>query len=359
MTDQTQHADSAGTPPVGTSPGGPGAVLAEVSQRLNYYLALWGLRGRGLALVSGIIFVGWIAAGIYKVQPDEQGVVLRFGQWVGTTNAGLHYHLPWPIEAVMLPKVTVINQIRLGNEYDGAPKGGTDAREKQMLTGDENIVEADCVVFWRIKDAGNYLFKVNNPETSLKIAAESALREVISRTPIQAAMSNRRQQIADETRTLLQDRLDQEQAGIWVTQVQLQRVDPPSAVIDAFNDVQRARADQERERNEAQAYSNDVIPRARGDAARIQQEAEAYKAQVVNLAQGEAKRFDSVYQSYAQAKDVTAWRLYMESMDDVLKKATKVVIDSSGKGGSGGGVVPYLQLQDKPAAPAASKGSHP
>ncbi|HJU49837.1 MAG TPA: FtsH protease activity modulator HflK [Pseudogulbenkiania sp.] len=284
-------------------------------------------------------------SGIYKVQPDEQGVILRFGKWVDTTGPGLHYHLPWPVEALVLPKVTQINQIRLANWYDGMAAEATDSREKQMLTGDENIVEADCVVYWRIKDAGLFLFKVKNPETALRVAAESALREAVSRTPIQAVMSNRRQQVADVARTLLQQWLDQEQAGILVTQLQLQRVDPPSAVIDAFNDVQRARADQERARNEAQAYSNDVLPKARGEADRIQQEAQAYKSQVVNLAQGEAKRFDSVYQSYAQAKDVTAWRLYLESMDEVLKKAGKVIIDSSGKGVSG--VVPYMQLQDK------------
>ncbi|MBV8049163.1 MAG: FtsH protease activity modulator HflK, partial [Paludibacterium sp.] len=223
-------------------------------------------------------------------------------------------------------------------------------------TGDENIVETDCTVYWRIKDAGQFLFRVKDPETALRVAAESALRDVISRTPIQAAMANRRQQVADATLALLQQWLDQEQAGIWVTQVQLQRVDPPSAVIDAFNDVQRARADQERARNEAQAYSNDVLPKARGEADRILQEANAYKSQVVNLAQGEAQRFDAVYQSYLKARDVTAWRLYLESVDEVLKKAGKVVIDASGKNGTG--VVPYLQLQDKEKGKAAAKEGH-
>lgn len=328
--------------------------LNKLKQRLDYYLQLLGMRGKGLVLLGWIVAITWVTAGIYKVQPDEQGVVIRLGKWVDTTGAGLHYHLPWPLETVILPKVTQINQIRLANSYDGAPTSSPDSREKQMLTGDENIVEADCAVFWRIKDAGQFLFKVNNPETSLRIASESALREVVSRTPIQAVMSNHRQQVADETRNLLQQRLDQAQTGILVTQVQLQRVDPPSAVIDAFNDVQRARADQERARNEAQAYSNDILPKARGEATRIQQEAEAYKSQVVNLAQGEAKRFDSVYQSYTQAKDVTAWRLYLESMDEVLKKASKVmIVDSSGKGMSG--VVPYLPLQDK-AKPAGKEG---
>ncbi len=323
----------------------PGARRVSVRQRVDYWLELMGMRGKGLALLGGLALAGWVASGIYKVQPDEQGVVLRLGKWVDTTQAGLHYHLPWPFESVVLPKVTQINQLKLANLYDGAAADSADPREKQMLTGDENIVEADCAVFWRIKDAGQFLFKVSHPETSLRIAAESALREVISRTPIQAAMSNRRQQVADEARLLLQDRLDQAQSGILVTQVQLQRVDPPAAVIDAFNDVQRARADQERARNEAQAYSNDILPKARGDAARILQEAQAYKSQVVNLAEGEARRFDSVYGSYAQAKDVTAWRLYLDSMDEALKKASKVVVDASGK--NGGSVLPLLQLQDK------------
>lgn len=331
-------------PPVVPAP----SWISKAKVRLDYTVQILGLQGKGLALLAALVLMTWISSGWYTVQPDQQGVVLRFGQWVDTSGYGLHYHLPWPIESVLLPKVTQINQIQLGNQYDGAPSETGDPTVKQMLTGDENIVEADCVVFWRIKDAGHFLFNINNPQRSLQIAAESALSEVISRTPIQAAMSNDRQQIADQTRWLLQQRLDQEQAGIWVTQVQLQRVDPPDAVIDAFNDVQRARADQERARNDAQAYSNAILPRAQGDATRIVQEADAYKTQVVNLAQGEAERFAAIDKSYAQARDVTAWRMYFESMDAVLKKASKVVISSSDKGQPG--IVPYLQLQDKPAA---------
>ena len=317
-----------------------------------------GLRGRGITQVLILFVVAWVLSGIYKVQPDEQGVVLRFGKWVATDPSGLHYHLPYPIDVVLLPKVTQVNQLQLGKPASDAA-AAADPRDKQMLTGDENIVEADCAVFWRIKDAGEYLFKIYNPETAVKVAAESALREIISRTPIQAAMSDKRQQIADQTKALLQRLLDDEHAGILITQVQLQRVDPPPAVIDAFNDVQRARADQERARNEAEAYSNDIIPRARGEAVRITQESEAYKGQVVNLAQGDAKGFISVYQSYARAKDVTAWRLYLESMDEVLKKATKVIIDSSGKGVSG--VVPYMPLseKDRPRKDEAKKDETP
>ncbi len=224
-----------------------------------------------------------------------------------------------------------------------------------MLTGDENIVEADCAVSWRIKDAGKFLFKINNPEAALKVVAESALREIISRTPIQAAMSDKRQQVADQTRDLLQALLDKADSGILVTQVQLQRVDPPSVVIDAFNDVQRARADQERTRNEAEAYANDIIPRARGEASHIAQESEAYKSQVINLAQGDAKSFDLIYASYARDKEVTAWRLYLESVDDMLNKATKVIIDTSGKGING--VVPYMPLTEKTKPDAAKEAT--
>ncbi len=299
---------------------------------------------RAWRLLATLIVVAWAATSIYKVQPDEQGVVLRFGKWVDTTQPGLHFHLPYPIETALFPKVTQINQVQLGNPPGAAPGDAAAGRERQMLTGDENIVEADCAVFWKIRDAGQFLFRVNAPEAAVKIAAEGALREVISRTPIQAAMSDKRQQIADETRTLLQSLLDSEQAGIQITQVQLQRVEPPLAVIDAFNDVQRARADQERERNEAQAYSNDILPRARGEAERIRQDAEAYKTQVDNLAQGEAGAFLSVYASYETAKDVTAWRLYLESVDDVLKKATKVIVDTSGKGVAS--VVPYMPVSE-------------
>jgi membrane protease subunit HflK len=255
----------------------------------------------------------------------------------------------------LLPKVTQVNQLQLGSGPAAVSNGQDEARDRQMLTGDENIVEAGCAVLWRIKDAGQFLFKVQGAEAALKVSAESALREVIGRTPIQAAMSDKRQQIADQTRDLLQTLLDRQNSGILVTQVQLQRVDPPAAVIDAFNDVQRARADQERARNEAEAYANDILPRARGEASHILQEAEAYKSQAVNLAEGDARGFLAVYSSYAKAKDVTAWRLYMDSVDEMLKKATKVIIDTSGKGVSG--VVPYLPLVDKerPASKEAPK----
>ena len=327
-------------------------VMAVAQDRLTGLLRLPRVDRRSLGLAAALAAIAWFSTAIYKVQPDEQGIILRFGKWVDTTEPGLHFHLPYPIETVLLPKVTQINQIQLGNPSAAAPGEAAAGRDRQMLTGDENIVEADCAVFWKVKDAGQYLFRIDDPEAAVKIAAEGALREVIGRTPIQAAMSDKRQQIAEETKDLLQSQLDAEQAGILITQVQLQRVDPPTAVIDAFNDVQRARADHERARNEAEAYSNDILPRARGEAEHIKQEAEAYKTQSVNLAEGEANAFLSVYQSYADAKDVTSWRLYLESVDDLLRKSSKVIVDSSGKGVSS--VIPYLPVSEFKPKPLVS-----
>ena len=323
----------------------PPSVVRRIAAVLGRMCHSLGLNRKGLPLVMAIVGALWLVSGVYKVQPDEIGVVLRFGQWVDTAQPGLHFHLPAPFEMVVLPKVTNINQLQLGKaENSDSLSGNRMANRNQMLTGDENIVEADCAIYWQIKDAGLYLFKLSDPPAMLKVAAESALREVVARNPIQATLSDKRQQIADQVREALQRLLDDEQAGILITQVQLQRVDPPLAVIDAFNDVQRARADQERARNEAEAYSNDILPRARGEAAQINQDAEAYKTQVVNLAQGDAKSFTAVYDAYKQSKAVTAWRLYSDSVDVLLKRASKVIIDSSGKGM--GSVVPFMPLSE-------------
>ena len=316
------------------------------------FLKLPEIDRRGWMLLAALAFFIWLSTGFYKVQPDEQGVVLRFGAWTDTTQPGLHFHLPWPIDSVLLPKTTQIRRLELGVSLNGLVD---QARDKQMLTGDENIVEADCSLLWQVKDAGQYLFKVADPDAALHIAAGSALREVISRTPIQAALSDKRREVAEETQALLQDLLDREGAGIRIVQVQLERVDPPSTVIDAFNDVQRARADQERARNEAESYANDILPRARGDAQRIKLDAEAFKAQTINLAQGEAQNYAAIYTSYSQARDVTAWRLYLESVDAMLRKSSRVILDSSGKGAAP--LAPYLPLSEIKPAPAPREGS--
>jgi modulator of FtsH protease HflK len=278
-----------------------------------------------------LALVVWAASGFYKVQPDQVGVVLHFGRWIETRGPGLNYHLPYPIEFVLLPRVTAINQLKIGN--------GT---VMQMLTGDENIVEATASISWRIKDPAKFLFNVFDPERTVKVAGESAVRQIIGLNPIQSGLSDQRQKIADDAQSLLQRILDSYDAGIEITQVQLQRVDPPLAVIDAFNDVQRARADQQRARNEAEAYRNDILPRARAEADRVNQETQAYKEQVLNKAHSDAERFSSFDSAYAKSPDITARRLYLDTMDEVLKGAGKILIDPSGHAGPS--IIPYLSL---------------
>jgi membrane protease subunit HflK len=302
--------------------------------------SLWRPLVRLHSIVAALVMIAmiWAASGFYKVQPDQAGLVLRFGRWVDTRQPGLNYHLPYPIEFVLLPKVTAINQLKIGN---GAPM--------QMLTGDENIVEATASISWRIKDPAKFLFNVNDPEGTVKVAGESAVRQIIGLNPIQSGLSDQRQKIADDAQALLQRLLDSYEAGIEITQVQMQRVDPPMAVIDAFNDVQRARADQQRARNEAEAYRNDILPRARAEADRVTQEAQAYKEQVLNQAHSDADRFLAFAATYGEAPELTARRLYLNTMEDVLKAAGKILIDPSGHAGPS--IIPYLSLGAAPAVP--------
>ncbi|MBV9522529.1 MAG: FtsH protease activity modulator HflK [Alphaproteobacteria bacterium] len=317
------------------------------------------------AAIAAVAVALWLASGFYRVQPDEQGVVLRFGRYDRTSAPGLNYRLPSPIESVLTPKVTRVNRLEVG--YRSSAEATTSARmaaarqvpeEALMLTGDENIVDINFTVFWLINDAQRYLFNIRNPEGTVKAAAESAMREVVGRTPIASALAEGRKQIEDDTQKLLQNVLDSYGSGITVTQVQLQKVDPPTPVIDAFRDVQRARADQERKRNEAEAYRNGILPVARGEAVRLVQEAEAYKQQVVAEAQGDAQRFLSVYNAYLTAQDVTTRRLYIETMETILKNASKIVIDKSAQTS---GVVPYLPLPQLNASerPASAGGQLP
>ncbi|CAK0753543.1 modulator of FtsH protease HflK [uncultured Gammaproteobacteria bacterium] len=298
-----------------------------------------GLGGIGapLLIVAALVLL-WLASGIYRVLPDERGVVLRFGEFVRYEDPGLRYHLPSPVEAVYLPRVTRVNRIEIG--YRTAGEGRRDLlEESQMLTGDENIINIGFSVFWQIKNPKDFLFQVRDPESTVKRAAESAMREVIGRTELQPALTEARQKIEIASLALLQNMLDGYQAGVEVTQVQMLKSDPPASVVDAFNNVQRARADRERLRNEAEAYRNDVIPRARGDAERLSQEAQAYREQVVSLAQGDAARYLAIYQAYALSKEVTSRRMYLETMESILRTTNKIILDTGA-----GGVVPYLPL---------------
>jgi membrane protease subunit HflK len=333
-----------GQGPGGQQPPNLEELLKQSQDKFKRFLPGGG--GKMISLVVVVLLALWAASGFYKVEPDEQGVVLRFGKWVKTTQSGLNYHLPTPIESVLTPKVTRINRIDIGFRTSGDFGRSTSTRdvpeESLMLTGDENIIDIDFAVFWRINEAGRYLFNIQNPEQTVKAAAESAMREIVGHTEIATALAEGRQQVEVSARTLLQDVLNAYEAGIQITEVKLQKVNPPSAVIDAFRDVQRARADLERQRNEAEGYANDIIPRARGEAEQMIQQAEAYKQEVVARAEGDAARFLSVYKEFVLAKDVTTKRIYLETMEQVLSGMNKIVVDNKG----GSGVVPYLPLPE-------------
>jgi modulator of FtsH protease HflK len=347
-----------GTPPGGGSGNGSGKgptppdidkIIRELQEKIKKFLP-GGSSSGGRQAILVLIILGfvWLASGLYRVLPDEQGVVLRFGKFVKTTQPGLNYHIPFPVESALTPKVTKVNRIDIGfrSERDSgfSSSGGVAdvPQESLMLTGDENIVNIDFSVFWVIKDAGKFLFQIQDPEGTVKAAAETAMREVIAKSRIQQILTEGRAKIENETQEIIQAILDEYNSGIQVTQVQTQKADPPDQVIDAFRDVQAARADMERSKNEAEAYANDVIPRARGEAAKIMQAAEAYKQKVVAASEGEASRFISIYTEYAKAKEVTQERMYLETMEKVLADIDKVIIEKN----AGSGVVPYLPLPE-------------
>ncbi len=322
-------------------------VIKNFQKMINKFLP-GGRSGGGKSIFLLLLFLiaVWAASGLYRVLPDEQGVVLRFGKYVKTTQPGLNYHLPLPIERALTPKVTKVNRIDVGfrpASDSGRSTGIADVDEESlMLTGDENIVDINYSVFWVIKDAQKFLFNIQSPVETVKATSETAMREVIAKSPIQSILTEGRSKIEVEVQAIMQEILDEYQSGIQITQVQTQQADPPSQVIDAFRDVQAARADRERSKNEAEAYANDVIPRARGEAEQILQKAEAYKKEVVAKAEGEASRFLAIYNEYKNAKQVTQERMYLETMEKVLADIDKVIIDKK----TGSGVVPYLPLPE-------------
>ena len=317
--------------------------------------------GRGAFLIAILAFMFWIGSGIYFVQPDELGVVLRFGKHVRDAKPGPNYHLPYPIETALTPKVTRVNRIDVGMRVvDDTRRSGSATRdvpeESLMLTGDENIVDVDFSVFWVIKPNGasQYLFNIQNPEGTVKAVAESAMREVIGRSEIQPILTGARQSIETAVHELMQKTLDHYESGVQITEVQMQKVYPPAQAIDAFREVQAARIGAESAQNEAQAYANRVIPDARGRLAQIIQAAEAYREQTVAEATGQASRFTQVYDAYKKAPEVTRQRLYLETLEKVFGRTDKIILDSGASGGSG--IVPYLPLTEapRPTPPAAA-----
>ncbi len=305
-----------------------------------------GVNGTIIAVIAALVFAVWFGfGGFYRVESNQEGIELVFGRYVSKTEPGLNWNWPYPIGTVYTPAVTTIQQTDIGFTTGG--RGGTSGkrdvqRESLMLTGDQNIIDIDITVQWKISDARDYLFNVRNPEQTVKIAAESALREIIGQTDIQPALTEARQDVQLQTRTLLQELLNEYQAGIEITVVQLQEVQAPSAVTDAFDDVARALQDLNRLRNEADRYRNDVLPKARGEAQRMIQEAQAYKERLENEAEGEAQRFLSVYEAYKQNPEVTKRRMFLETIQNVMSKTDKVILDNN----SGSGTVPYLPLNE-------------
>jgi modulator of FtsH protease HflK len=306
--------------------------------------------GRGaVVLIVFAVVVLWLLSGFYRVEPDELGVVLRFGKAVSVVQPGLNYHLPYPIETALTPPALRVNKTDVGMRLaDETRRGGTGRdvpEESLMLTGDENIVDVEFSVFWRVKPNGvsDYLFNIQNPEGTVKAVAESAMREVIGRSNTQPLLTTLRETVQTSVQDLMQKTLDSYGAGILIQNVQLQKVDPPAEVIDSFRDVQAARSDLERLANEAQTYANRVVPEARGRAAKIVQDAEAYRAQAVADAKGQTSRFLQVYAQYKKAPDVTRQRMYLETMERILANTPKTIIDT---GKQGTGVIPYLPLND-------------
>ncbi len=296
----------------------------------------------------------WAATGLYQVNPSEVGVVLRFGRAVTTTSPGLHWHLPWPVERVLKPPVTVVHKEEIGfRTLDVGPPARYRPvlEEARMLTEDGNIVELNFIVQYRIKDPVAFLFNVRDPTETLRDSAESAMRDVIGHTSINMALTEGRFQIQTQAEQLLQGILDGYAAGLHIATVKLQDVAPPGPVQDAFKDVINAEQDRERMVNEAQGFANDILPKARGMAAQIVNRSEGYSAGRVKAAEGEAARFELLYEAYAKAPEVTRRRMYLETMEAVLPTMDKVIVDSH----IADGVLPMLPLGEMGGGAAKGK----
>ena len=318
--------------------------------------------GGGQGLIVLLALAGLLAGAFYlftvRVNPDELGIVTRFGKFDRQLNPGLNFRFPPPVEEVFTPKVTVVNRLEVGQSANNVT--GRDSSEQSlMLTGDENIVDVDFIVQWRIKDPQAFLFNIRDGKEFLSTGraqtvhdvAEASMREIVGKNDIQRILTQDREKNEEAVRALMQQTLESYKAGIEVTLVQMQKVNPPAEVIDSFRDVQAAKTDFERAQNEAQTYSNKVIPEARGDAARIVQEAQAYSEKIKAEAIGQADRFSKVYEAYKLAPEVTRKRIYLDTMQRVFSNMDKIIIDQKG---GGSGVVPYLPLNSlvKPATPA-------
>ena len=348
---------------MGGRPGGGGPfggkgpdfedIIRQGQERLRQILPGGVGAGRGLLLGLIALVALWLATGFYTVRPDQQGVILRFGEWVRSAQPGLNYHIPWPVESVMTPSVTAVNTLNVG--FRDAPDGRGRERpvpeEALLLTGDANIIDVRYTVFWRIRDAGLFLFNIASQEATVKAVAESAMREAASQMTAQDMLTEGRAKLEEKGTQLMQAMLDSYQSGVQISRIELRAVDPPAQVVDAFRDVQRARADRERTQNEAESYRNDIVPRARGEQQRLLQEAEGYRQQVVARAQGDVAGYLALLEAYRIAPEVTRQRLYLETMEAVLRGNQKVILDQNGAAAQQG-VVPLLPLNELLRRPA-------
>ncbi|WP_377152660.1 FtsH protease activity modulator HflK [Roseateles sp. UC29_93] len=283
--------------------------------------------GIGAGLVVGVVLLGWLASGLFIVQEGQQGVVTSFGKYSRTVDAGIQYRFPYPFQAHEVVSVTQLRSVEIGRNTVGQATG---LRDSSMLTQDENIIDVRFTVQYRLKDSRDYLFENVNTDEAVTLASESAVREIVGRNEANAVLYEKRDQIATELQTSIQQQLDRLKTGIQISAVNLNSVQPPEQVQASFEDAFRANADRERLKNEGEAYANDVIPRAQGQAARLREDAEAYRARVVSYAEGDAQRFKSVLAEYQKAPAVTRDRLYIDAMQQVYSRVTKVMVDKSG-----------------------------
>lgn len=309
--------------------------------------------GGGIGLLIALVLVVWLASGFYIVDASQRGVVLTLGKYSETTEPGLRWRLPWPIQTHETVNLTGVRTIEVG--YRGSEKNKV-PKEALMLTDDENIVSVQFAVQYLLKNPQDYVFKNRHPDDAVMQAAETAIREVVGKSKMDYVLYEGRDVIAANTQKLMQETLDRYETGIQIRAVTMQSTQPPEQVQAAFDDAVKAGQDRERQKNEGEAYANDVIPRARGTASRLLQEAEGYRARLIATAEGEAARFTKLYNEYVKAPEVTRQRLYLETMQQVYANTTKVMVDARG-----GGNLLYLPL-DKlmsvagAAVPAATDG---
>ena len=294
----------------------------------------------GVIPILGIAFFLWLITGVYQVGPDEVGVVQRFGKVNRVAQSGLRYHLPFPIETVKTPKVTEVKRIEIGFRTVGQNQFRTVEKESIMLTGDENIVDAEMIVQYKLKDPEAYLFNFVRPILTVREASEASLRTVVGRHGIDQTLTSGKLMIQDETKTLLQSILDKYNSGILVVAVQLQDVSPPKTVLAAFKDVASAKEDKNRLINEAEGYRNDVIPKARGEAQAMIREAEGFREARIKRSEGDVAKFSAMLKEYKKAKSITKKRLYLEAMEDILPGIEKFIIPDS----EGGNLLNLLNL---------------